>query len=233
MKRFWAALQLNLILQWRNRFYHVAFGVMVFLALGIRFLIPTRYYAYLLPPFMFLALSMTAYMFLGAMVLLEKSENSLESWIVTPLRQGEYLSAKVLSLAGLATLENALLVLATSGWKIHWLWLATGLLSLSGIYALLGFIVVVRYRYITQFLVPSLWIGMVMQLPLLDYFSIWKSPLLWVFPPQASLILMRGAFQGLTTFEATYGIVYSGVILAVLWLWAKNAGQRYLQAGNN
>lgn len=160
-------------------------------------------------------------MFVAGMVLFEKSERTLDALIVTPLPPRTYLASKVFSLSGFATVESLILVLLTGGPKeVAFLPLVLGVIFLGIMYTLISIAQVVSQTSVTDFLVPGGIISMtLLQIPLLHAFGVWSHPLLYVFPTQATVILLVGAFQPLAPWQWVYGTGYSLLSIAVLaWL---------------
>jgi hypothetical protein len=155
-------------------------------------------------------LTINAFFFMVALVLLEKGEGTLEAQIVTPPRTWEYLLSKVISLGILAIFESLILIVIVSGAGFNWLWMILGILALMAIYSLYGFFVVSRYDSINEFLLPSVLWTIAYSLPLLYYFDIWNSWLLFLHPMQAPLVLMQAAFQTLPTWQVIYGLLEAG-----------------------
>jgi fluoroquinolone transport system permease protein len=173
-------------------------------------------------------LMITTFYFIGGLVLLERDEGSLAARSVTPLRPGEYIGSKVLTLTGLAVLENTILTLLLAalgfvriGAGFPLMILGTALISI--LYCLAGFTVVVRYRSINEYLMPSILYIFLLGLPLVDYFGLWRSPVFYLHPLQAALILMRGdASMG----AVLYGLLYSAAAIALAAVLAGRAYRR-------
>src|SRR5258705_5397588 len=93
--------------------------------------------------------------FIGGLVLLERGEGTLTAQVVTPLRIGEYLTAKVVTLTALALAETLVVVLVIAGWRFNALLLIAGAALAAALYCLAGFIAVARYTAINEYLLPS------------------------------------------------------------------------------
>jgi fluoroquinolone transport system permease protein len=86
--------------------------------------------------------------------------------------------------------------------------------------SLYGFIVVVRYDSISEFLLPSsaVW-TLGFSLPLLYYFDIWRSWIMFLHPLQGIFVLLQAAFASVSAWQIVYGIVYSILWTGILmWL---------------
>jgi fluoroquinolone transport system permease protein len=103
-----------------------------------------------------------------------------------------------------------------------------GVLLLAFINTLYGFIIVARYDSINSFIFPSIFWTMALSLPLLHYFDIVSTPLIYLHPVMAPLTLLVGAFQPITLGEVGYGLLYSLVWIAILFKLAKGAFYRFI-----
>jgi fluoroquinolone transport system permease protein len=227
MKRLAATLLCDIRLQWRNGFYAASvFIVAVWAALFSQ--IPHVDVTAVWGGMIAVNLMITTFYFIGGLVLLERDEGSLAARSVTPLRAGEVIGSKVLTLTGLAVLENVLLTLLLAalgfvrvGAGLPFLILGATLISV--LYCLAGFTVVARYRSINEFLMPSIAYVFLLGLPFVDCFGLWRSPVFYLHPLQAALMLMRGE-PSLST--ALYGLLYPAAAIAVFSVLARRAYRR-------
>lgn len=226
MKRLVATIGQDMIIQFRNGFY-LATGVMVLVWVGLWQLVPagTNVPAGLIiPALVILNLVFTAFYFMAALVLLEKGQGVLSGLAVTPLRRGEYLVSKIISLAWLAFLESGLLIGFVAGWHWNPLWLVGGLLYSCCLYLLLAYITVSRYQAINDYLLPSGLMIAFLQLPLLDHLRLWPHWLFYFHPLRPGLWLMQAAFESLPAGQLLYALLAGAVWLALTLKWAGRVG---------
>jgi fluoroquinolone transport system permease protein len=229
MTRLTSTMRWDVQLQIRNGFYFAAaFVALIIIILLSQFNVPTSTLAMLFPLFIFQNILINNFYFIAGLVLLEKGEGTLEGLVVTPLRKSEYLASKLFTLALLSLLETAVVVLFIYGLNFNILLLVSGTLLLSIIYALIGFSFVIRYDSINTFLLPSIALTMLLSFPLLHYLGIWDSPLLYLHPLQAPLLLLKGAFQPLAAWELLYGLGYSAVFMAIAYAWSHRAFYKFV-----
>ena len=211
MTRLLSIVRWDVQLQFRNGFYYVSAAMAVFFVILLR-QFPQVDWAYWWPAIITGNLTINAYYFMAGIVLLEKGEGTMEAQIVTPLRPWEILTSKVLTLGLLSLFETLTIVFLVQGPQFNWFLLITAIVLYIAILALYGFIIVVRYDSISQFLLPSVIWTMGFSLPLLYYFDIWRSWVMFIHPLQAILILIQSAFTSLPAWQILYGIGY-----ALLW----------------
>ena len=240
MTRLVSTMKWDARLQWRNGFYYAVMVVILIWSVLIS-MVPAQVWqgvsagslSWLLPAVVLGNLLIGTFYFMGGLLLLEKGEGTLEAQIVTPLRPGEYLQSKLATLTILSLVENSLLVAALLIFHSRF-WAAGGhALSLPGvdmvtslflfaaglilgalILCLAGFLVVIRYDSINEYLLPSIIVTAVISLPLVTYLAGWQNWLLYLMPLQAPLTLLQAAWQPLPLWQLVYGAAYS-----LLWVW--------------
>jgi len=149
----------------------------------------------LVPLFILTNLMITTFYFMCGMVLLEKSEGLLSAIVVTPLRGGEYLASKAISLTLLGTAESLALVIFIFGVNANWLLLLLGALLSGIINALLGFIAIVKYDSISEFLLPSVMMVTFLLVPMVPHLGLLESWIFYLHPLEPGMVLMRAAYR--------------------------------------
>jgi fluoroquinolone transport system permease protein len=212
MTRLQTAVRWDMRLQFRNGFYYAAAFIAVIMTI-ILWQLPKAELPTVLPVLVLGNMTIGTFYFMAGLVLLEKGDGVLEGLVVTPLRQSEYLAAKLTSLTLLTIGENVLIVTAVFGLNYNLILLVAGIGLMACFNILLGFIAVARYDSINRFIMPSMLVTTALALPLLDYLGLWQSPLIYLHPVQAMLLLLKGAFQPIAAWQMVYGVLY-----AVLWI---------------
>jgi fluoroquinolone transport system permease protein len=226
MNRLLSTLRWDMVIQYRHGFYFAsAFFVVVWVAL-LSQLPPDSGLdlARLIPALMLLNLIITTFYYMGALVLLEKADGALVGMVVSPLRDYEYLAAKTGSLTLLGLAESLLIVVAVARSPLNWGFLVGGATLLGCFYTLIGFVAIVGYDSINEYLMPSVPFVILLILPVIDHLGLWQSPLFYLHPVQPMLVLMRGAFAALEPWEVVYGSVGS---LAWLGIALYSAQRRF------
>lgn len=220
MKALLATLRLDVKLQHKNKLYAIGLGVALLLGLALRFLIPQEWLGRALPAFFQMGLGATTFMFAASMVLLERSERTLQALRVSPLTSALYVHSKLLTLVAFAILESLLIfAFASQGVVINMFYLLLGMAVLGGFYVYLGLILVAPFSSVTKFLLPTGTVAaLITQLPALSVLEVGSKYLWWCIPTQAPLLLMRAAFEPISTQEWAYALGVSIVGLIVLGL---------------
>jgi fluoroquinolone transport system permease protein len=239
-RRLVASLRTDVRLQYRNGLYHVAAAIVAIWAVVIAQL-PALELRWLIPVLVLGSLVVSTYYFAAGLILLERAEGSLQALTVTPLRPGEYLASKVLSLTALAMVENLVLVcllvvlaggfgalaaLGIAGWTA----LIAGTAAAGAFYVLLGFANVSRYASINEFIIPSVLYTSLLTLPLVGALGQWEHWLFFLHPLQAPLVLLRSALEPIPPWQIGYGIVASILWIALAFAWAKRSFAHFVIA---
>lgn len=254
MTRLTSTMKWDARLQYRNGFYYAALVVVIIWALLLSQIpaqlfdsLGTNTLAWLLPAAVLGNLLVGTFYFMGGLLLLEKGEGTIEAQIITPLRSSEYILSKLATLTILSFIENSLLVLIiyvlrARSWTApaqffngfgpelisSLLLFAAGLILAAIILCLSGFLVVIRYDSINEYLLPSIMVTTLLMLPLVAYLAGWQSWLLYLHPLQAPLLLFEAAWQPIPIWQLIYALVYSLLWAVLLFRSAHGAFYRFV-----
>ena len=225
MSRLWSTLHTDIRLQWRHGFYHAVLVVTI-IAILLGRQLPDKSLASLLPLVVVNNLIINSFYFVAGLVLLEKGEGTLEAQVVTPLRAGEYLASKVMTLSLLSLLETAVLVLLTFGHPPRPLALLAGVVLGAAFYTLAGFVVVARYDSINEYLLPSVLYAVLLSLPLLPSAGLGNdlvAHLAYLHPLQAVLTLLNAALEPAAVWQTAsfwrpaYSLLYGALSIGLFF----------------
>ena len=169
---------------------------------------------------------MIGFIFIGAMVLFEKDSGTIDALIVTPLRKAEYLLSKVISLGLIATFCSLVMAIAGHGWHFDYFLFLYGVVLTSSIFTLIGFVGVSRVKTMNQFviIIPIFLIPFV--LPLLNFFKLTSSWILYLIPTQSFLDLLWASFYEMPTGRILFAIIYLPFWLGLTYFLAARAYDR-------
>ncbi|MBD3239569.1 MAG: hypothetical protein GF331_03215 [Chitinivibrionales bacterium] len=193
MKRFAALLRHDMVFQFRHGFYY-AYLVATLAYIGIIYVLPpvAREKATLLV--IFTDTSLLGMFFVGALVLLERDQNTLAPLFVTPVSLLEYLVSKAVSLTAIALLSSLTIYVAIQGPDMGVGLVAVAVTGASLFFTLIGLSIAARSRSVPDYFIRSLGWGLLLCLPMVDYFGVVRSPLFYVLPPQPVLVLLDQSF---------------------------------------
>jgi len=173
-------------------------------------------------------------MFVGALVLFEKSENVLQALVITPMKTDDYLLSKMTSLTILSCISATIFILLMNifgGIDFNVFYLASGIILTSILLILLGFILVSRLKSINEYLLAMalVFLGLTFP-PMLHLSGLYESVIFYLWPTQASLLIFRGVFDEsiLETWEIAYGIIYQIVWIGMFYFFARKAFYKYI-----
>jgi len=231
MKRLARTLLLDIQLQFRNGFYYASLFVAAVAGSLFR-QVPSERLAGLMGVILFSNLAVNTFYFVSGLVLLEKDEATLTALAVSPLRAREYLASKLITLSGLSLLENCLIVLIGYTQPVAVPNFVAGLVFASLIYTLFGLLVIVRYRSINEFLMPSVVYTGLLSLPafpLLLHYTGWPA---YLHPMQAPLLLLQASFTPLPAWNLAYGLLYGLVWIGALFWLCQKAFRNFITGGS-
>lgn len=227
MKRLLGAIALDCRLQLRNGFYYAA-GVVALVLIVFLSWLPDAGLDWVLPVVLLGNMLVNGFYFIGGLVLLEKAEGSLEVQVITPLRSWEYLASKTVTLCLLSLIESLIIVGVLFGTDVEFLPLAIGIVLATAMLCQFGFLSVARYDSINEYLLPSFVYTLLLSLPLLHYFDVWRNWLFYVHPIQAPLVLLQAAFRPTSTAELIYGVLYAALWVAMTFAFCLRSFHRFV-----
>lgn len=231
MTRLLSTIKTDISLQVRNQLYTIAIGIAIIFAIIFSQLIKPEQIVTIIPAMMLLIVGGTTLLSVGGLIIAEKEEGTLSAVIVSPLRTTEYLWSKIITLTILATIEVIVLIggaLFILGFSKDIVWpnipiLLSGIIAINLSYTILGIALSVRYKKITEYTVPVLFIMIILQLPILHFWGIFEHFLFFFIPSSAPIQLIQGAFMRLEVWKWYYAIGYVVVQIIGLTIWAYKA----------
>jgi len=232
VRRFAAALRLEVTLQNRQRFLHAAvFSGLIWLAVLLPLTPALRPIA---EPYILLGdICVIGFYFVAGTVFLEKQDGTIGAVTVTPLRFREYLAAKLTALATISLVVGVVVVTIADGFGYRLLPLAVGVVLGTLLMLLVGFTTSLPFASIGDWFLAATVPLAVMSLPVLYYSGLWTNPLLYLIPTQGPLLLFGSAFHQvtLTEWQIAYALIYPPVCVVALYLAARAMFGRYVLAG--
>ena len=225
MKRLIRTIGWDLLLQLRYQIITVAVVITAVYTLVFR-LLAKNGFDEVLVVIIFSDPVMIGFIFIGAMVLFEKGSGTIDALIVTPLRKTEYLCSKVISLGLIATICSLAMAIAGHGWSMNYFLFIYGVVFTSSIFTLIGFIGVSRVRSMNQFVIIIPFFMIPFILPLLNFFNLTSSWILYLIPTQAFLDLLWAAFFTMPVGRIVLAMIYLPVWLGLVYYFALKAFDR-------
>jgi hypothetical protein len=194
-------------------------------------LTPASMHGWLLPLALMFDTAIFGFYLMAGLMFLEKSDRTLSALVVTPLSATRYLLNKVITLTGLALVPSILVVAIGYRGAVQWPLLVAGVCLGSAMMMLAGFALAARFRSINAYFLPSAAIMIVAQVPLLHYFGVVPSGLMYLLPTRAPLLLIEGAIRPLAWWQIAYGLGYGVAATAAALWWARRSFVRFIAGG--
>jgi len=169
--------------------------------------------------------------FIGGMVLLEKEQGIIALLYITPLRIGEYIFSKLLTLSIISIITGVIITSVIYTGKVKFLLLIIGILLTSIFFTLIGFIVSTNSKTVNDYFVKIVPWMLIMIIPcflLIPNTLIPKiiNNILMIIPSVAGLKIVIGAFYNLPILEIIFYILHLIAINVLLFIWTNNLFKR-------
>ena len=231
MTQLKAMLKWDIILQSRYKIIHLSIlSVLVYYVSLVA--VPSMNTAEFKTMYLFFDPTLIGIMFVGALVLFEKTENTLQALTVTPMETRTYFFSKIISLTLLSVLSAFLFLFLAHGIHFQYFYMITGIILTSIFLILLGFILVARCNSINEYLVMMMLAFLLLFLPpLLDITGIYNNTAFYLWPSQASFLLFQGVFSSLSLNETLYALAYLCIWIVGCYYFAKKAFYKHIVMG--
>ncbi len=223
-----AAVRMDFRLQRRYGFWYATAFVIV-LWIGVLQLVPHTLLGAAMPYLLLADLEFTLFFIAGA-VFFEKGERTLFALITTPLRFGQYLTAKLVTMSALALVTCLVVVLVDYGPAIGWPAFLAGVVLMALLMVLAGFCSAPLFPSISEWLVPSTVLLALASVPIIGYSGLYPHLLFYLVPTNGPLLLLGAAFDQvtLTGWQLLYALAYPALWIAGLCLLARRVFHRYI-----
>ncbi|MDY6966455.1 MAG: ABC transporter permease [Halobacteriota archaeon] len=228
MSKLPSTVKWDMWLQYKYGFYYV-YAIVTFLYIILLRQLPEGLLGIATTFVIFTDPGFLGFLFIGAIIFFEKSEQTLNALTVTPLKVNEYIFSKTLSLTILALITSLIIVIFSYGIDFNYLALILGVILTSFFFTLIGFIAVAKFNTLNEYFLTSVFYMIILTLPLIDLFQLLESPLfLYLIPTQASLVLLQSAFEEVASWEVIYAVLYLIVWVIFIYRWAHRSFYRYI-----
>lgn len=205
--RFINSVRADMKFQMKQGFYLV-YAVITVMYLIILSFLPPNVLKITLPLIVFSDPSVLGLFFIGAIIMLEKSQGVLMVLVVSPLRTIEYILSKTFSLAFISVLAALVITLFSKCHSVNWLLLVISIILTSSIFTLCGIMINAGCNSVNHYMLKTIPYMLLLVLPCLSLIQFPYSYLFTVIPSVAALRLMLGAYMGIGWLEAFALIIY-------------------------
>ena len=158
--------------------------------------------------------------FMGALILLEKSQRITNSIAISPVTVEEYILGKIVSVGIISEIVGVILML--QGHTENYFWCAIGIFAGSVIFSLCGIIVGAKLESLNQYIIGTLPFEIMGFVPVILYRIgfMWNNKLMIIHPGCSVMRLIEG------DTEMAVGAVASIVIWIILLFWIADISVR-------
>ncbi len=206
MKRFINLLSGDVQFQKKYGFY-LLYLFFTALYIVLIYVLPQSWHSHATSVVIFSDPALLGLIFIGAIVLFEKSEKITNSLASSPVRIWEYVVSKGISLAIISTLCGVIIALVT-GKNLNWLLFVCGLFFGSCMFTFTGLALSTRISNFNQFIIYLIPISLLMAAPGLLY-KFWIQSPWWLFHPGAAAYNL---------IDGTLGYQWIAALSLVFWL---------------
>ncbi|MEM8968974.1 MAG: hypothetical protein AAGE93_21330 [Bacteroidota bacterium] len=170
----------------------------------------------------------TGLMFIGALVLFEKDQHTLEALAVSPLSTDTYLWSKAISLTAVALVTSLLMAWAGYGWQFQYIHFAMGVIGASLFYIFLGGWLVAQTNSFNQFMVRMIPLLILTALPFIPFFGAASSAWFYPIPSYPSILLLQASFEDISTMELIYAYGYGTLAVVGSYYLARASFRKHI-----
>lgn len=229
--RILALIKQDILYQIRHNIYSIyAFITLVYIAV-LRFIPPNFKYVFIMDTLL-TDTTLLGLFFIGAIVILEKEQNTLVNIFISPVKPYEYIIAKALSFSILAVLVSVLFIFL-GGEKIKNLpiFLISVFLS-STLFTVIGVGIGVKSKSLNSYIFSTVLYGLFFSIPAIKFFSSNFSNLLWFIPTMSTIKLFEISIK--QDFSIPYFLISFSILCLALFLalkWSIKRIERYIIRG--
>ncbi|MPZ36455.1 MAG: hypothetical protein GEU95_00065 [Rhizobiales bacterium] len=166
--------------------------------------------------------------FVGGIILMERSQNTLAALAVSPARPSDYVASKIITLT-LLTFAGGMALVCVAYWPVSpdRALRFTITMAFTGALAVVGGVVLVASANSMNHLIARAFpVAVMLYLPFLAHFNVVEGLWAWILfginPGHAMLraLLWAADPANVSAIEAIYAFSYMGLLIAILFVWA-------------
>jgi len=204
----------DIYFQFKYGFYFI-YGVFCILYIFLLFIFPETWREKAASIMIYSDPAAMGLFFMGAIVLLEKSQRVLNALAVSPVKVLEYITAKIVSMALISVLVSLLLSFAAGLENIPMVLLATALSSI--IFTLLGLIVATKIDSLNQYMIATVPLEIICFIPpIIFLFS--RNAFMQFYPLSRSMALISNSSD-----TPIFDIIITLIVIVCLFAIAHRA----------
>lgn len=198
--------------------FYFLYTVLSVIYLFILFAIPAQWRQKAASILIFSDPSALGLFFMGAIILLEKSQRVHCAFAVSPVKAGEYVCSKVISLGTVSVIVAAILAVFAKVNRVEFVLIGTVLSSVM--FTLTGIIIATKITSLNQFIIATVPIEIIGFVPAIFYFLSSTDKVIGCYPPNVCMDLIAG------NSPSVIGVILTFVLILLLFLLARRDVQK-------
>lgn len=214
-------------LQYRHGFYYAYLFVSIFYIVILKY-IPLSMKDLVSAFVIFTDPAVFGFFFIGAIMLLERGQSTLEGLFITPVSIHEYFCSKLISLTLIAQASSFIIVFFIYGTSFNMLALFIGVLLTSAFFITIGLGMATYAKSFNSFIFQAVMYLSVLFLPVLAYFQLYEHMAFYFIPTTASILLIQSTFISISAWELVYAIGYLLLSIVSVYAWAYRLFKKHI-----
>jgi len=204
------SIKYDIMSQYKNGIYFVYGFISIIYILALQ-LIPNNFTSRALIFLIFSDPTFLGFFFVGAMVLLERNQGIPLALSITPLTLQEYIISKCISLSLISVIVSLIITFTVKGIEFNIILLISVVAVSSIIFTLIGLITGMYSKTLNHYFLIATLVGIVLAIPLLNYFKVTSFRLFNLFPTYGTITLIEEAI-----YRSEVNIIY--LLISIIWM---------------
>lgn len=204
------SIKYDIMSQYKNGIYFVYGFISIIYILALQ-LIPNNFTNRALIFLIFSDPTFLGFFFVGAMVLLERNQGIPLALSITPLTLKEYIISKCISLSLISVIVSLIITFTVKGLEFNIILLISVVAVNSIIFTLIGLITGMYSKTLNHYFLIATLVGIVIAIPILNYFKITSFELFNIFPTYVAISLIEKAI-----YRSEINIIY--FLISIIWM---------------
>lgn len=195
LKQLAQQLKWQFIILHRNNLINISVGITVIYAIIFYIFKDFAYTEKALTLLVYNDPSLIGLLFFGLAVILEKNQEVLPAFLVTPMSIHHYLLSRTIALSIIGWLCALGMTIAALGFSFNWLHFSLGVIGICFIFSLAGVFLISYTSEFLNYMLSSIPVMMFLSLPLLNYYHLTDIAWFKIIPTQGATDLLISSYE--------------------------------------
>ncbi|CAA6798703.1 MAG: Unknown protein [uncultured Aureispira sp.] len=195
LKQLGRELKWQFVILHRNNLINISLGITAMYALIFYFFKDFAYMEKVLTLLVYNDPSLIGLLFFGLAVILEKNQQVLSAFLVTPMSVHHYLLSRTIALTIIGWLCALGMTIAALGFSFNWLHFSFGVIGICFIFSLAGVFLISYTNEFLNYMLLSIPVMLLLSLPLLNYYKLTDIAWFKIIPTQGATDLLISSYE--------------------------------------